>query len=40
MAPPSMRFFIADAWVDFSYGGVLVMSVLVGFVVKWSIYSS
>jgi hypothetical protein len=27
-------FFIGDAWVDFSYGGVLVMSVVVGFVVK------
>ena len=27
-------FFIADAWVDFAYGGVLVMSVLVGYVVK------
>jgi hypothetical protein len=27
-------FFIADAWVDFSYGGVLVMSLVVGFVVK------
>jgi hypothetical protein len=27
-------FFIADAWVDFSYGGVLVMSVLVGYIVK------
>ena len=27
-------FFIGDAWVDFSYGGVLVMSLLVGFVVK------
>ena len=26
-------FFIADAWVDFSYAGV-VMSVVVGFVVK------
>jgi hypothetical protein len=27
-------FFIGDAWVDFSYGGVLVMSLAVGFVVK------
>jgi hypothetical protein len=27
-------FFIGDAWVDFSYGGVLIMSLLVGFVVK------
>ncbi len=27
-------FYIADAWVDFSYGGVIVMSLLVGFVVK------
>ncbi len=27
-------FFIGDAWVDFSYGGVIVMSVIVGFVVK------
>ncbi len=27
-------FFIADAWVDFSYVGVLAMAVLVGFVVK------
>ena len=27
-------FFIGDAWVDFSYGGVLVMSLIVGFVVK------
>jgi hypothetical protein len=27
-------FFIGDAWVDFSYGGVLVMSLVVGFVVK------
>jgi hypothetical protein len=27
-------FFISDAWVDFSYGGVLVMSLIVGFVVK------
>jgi hypothetical protein len=27
-------FFISDAWVDFSYGGVLVMSLVVGFVVK------
>jgi hypothetical protein len=27
-------FFIGDAWVDFSYGGVLVMSLLVGYVVK------
>jgi hypothetical protein len=27
-------FFISDAWVDFSYGGVLVMAVIVGFVVK------
>lgn len=27
-------FFIGDAWVDFSYGGVVVMSVVVGFVVK------
>jgi hypothetical protein len=27
-------FFIADAWVDFSYAGVLAMSVLVGYVVK------
>src|SRR5579871_5066018 len=26
--------FIADAWVDFSYGGVLALSVLVGWVVK------
>lgn len=27
-------FFIADAWVDFSYAGVMAMSVLVGFAVK------
>src|SRR5262249_16916191 len=27
-------FFIADAWVDFAYAGVAVMSVLVGFMVK------
>ena len=27
-------FFIGDAWVDFAYGGVLAMAVLVGFVVK------
>lgn len=27
-------FFVADAWVDFSYAGVLVMSLLVGAVVK------
>ena len=27
-------FFIGDAWVDFSYGGVLVMSLVVGFAVK------
>jgi oligosaccharide repeat unit polymerase len=27
-------FFIGDAWVDFSYGGVIVMSLVVGFVVK------
>ncbi len=27
-------FFIGDAWVDFSYGGVIVMSLAVGFVVK------
>jgi hypothetical protein len=27
-------FFIGDAWVDFSYGGVLVMSIVVGYVVK------
>ncbi len=27
-------FYIADAWVDFAYVGVVVMSVLVGFVVK------
>jgi hypothetical protein len=27
-------FFIGDAWVDFSYGGVLVMSLVVGVVVK------
>jgi hypothetical protein len=27
-------FFIGDAWVDFSYGGVLVMALVVGFVVK------
>ena len=27
-------FFIGDAWVDFSYGGVFVMSVVVGFIVK------
>jgi hypothetical protein len=27
-------FFIGDAWVDFSYAGVIVMSLLVGFVVK------
>ena len=26
--------FIGDAWVDFSYGGVVVISLLVGFVVK------
>jgi hypothetical protein len=27
-------FFIGDAWVDFSYGGVLLMSIVVGYVVK------
>jgi hypothetical protein len=27
-------FFIGDAWVDFSYGGVLALSLAVGFVVK------
>jgi hypothetical protein len=27
-------FFVGDAWVDFSYGGVFVMAVVVGFVVK------
>jgi hypothetical protein len=27
-------FFIGDAWVDFSYGGVIIMSLIVGFVVK------
>lgn len=27
-------FFVADAWVDFSYGGVLLVAVLVGYVVK------
>jgi hypothetical protein len=27
-------FFIGDAWVDFSYAGVVVMSLVVGFVVK------
>jgi hypothetical protein len=27
-------FFIGDAWVDFSYGGVVVMSLIVGYVVK------
>jgi hypothetical protein len=27
-------FFVADAWVDFAYGGVLVMAVLAGYVVK------
>ena len=27
-------FFISDAWVDFSYGGVAVMAVVVGLVVK------
>jgi oligosaccharide repeat unit polymerase len=27
-------FFIGDAWVDFSYGGVMLMAVGVGFVVK------
>jgi oligosaccharide repeat unit polymerase len=27
-------FFIGDAWVDFSYGGVIIMSLAVGFVVK------
>jgi hypothetical protein len=27
-------FFIGDAWVDFSYGGVIVMSIVVGYVVK------
>jgi hypothetical protein len=27
-------FFVADAWVDFSYPGVLAMAVLVGYVVK------
>ena len=27
-------FFIADAWVDFAYGGVFAMSVLVGYVIK------
>ncbi len=26
--------FIGDAWVDFSYGGVIVISLIVGFVVK------
>ena len=27
-------FFISDAWVDFSYGGVFALSLIVGFVVK------
>jgi hypothetical protein len=27
-------FFIGDAWVDFSYGGVIVMALVVGFAVK------
>jgi hypothetical protein len=27
-------FYIADAWVDFGYAGVVVMSIVVGFVVK------
>jgi hypothetical protein len=27
-------FFVADAWVDFGYAGVVVMAVLVGYVVK------
>jgi len=27
-------FFIGDAWVDFSFGGVLVIAVMVGFVLK------
>jgi hypothetical protein len=27
-------FFIGDAWVDFSYGGVILMSIIVGYVVK------
>ena len=27
-------FFIADAWVDFSFAGVLLMAILVGFLVK------
>lgn len=27
-------FFIGDAWVDFAYGGVIVMSLIVGFIVK------
>jgi len=27
-------FFIGDAWVDFSYGGVIALSLLVGYVVK------
>lgn len=27
-------FFIGDAWVDFSYGGVIIMSIIVGYVVK------
>jgi hypothetical protein len=27
-------FFIGDAWVDFSYGGVILMSIVVGYVVK------
>ena len=27
-------FFIGDAWVDFSYGGVIIMALVVGFAVK------
>ena len=27
-------FFVGDAWVDFAYGGVFVMSIVVGYVVK------
>jgi hypothetical protein len=27
-------FFVADAWVDFGYAGVLVMAIVVGYVVK------
>ncbi len=27
-------FFIGDAWVDFSYSGVIIMSLFVGFIVK------